>query len=147
MLTLTFGPSGAVAESNARAESIVRAFVDAYNEREVDEMLALCTDDVRWLSINGDVLNVESIGAADLRKSLLSDLISSLVAHSSILTIQSSESQVSLVEEARWSSDSGSGVQCSTVVYELRGNKIRDIWYFPTHKCAAREVDSLGISE
>ncbi len=33
-------------------------------------MLALTTDDVRWMSINGDAVSVETSGTGELRQSM-----------------------------------------------------------------------------
>ena len=43
---------------------------------------------------------------------------------------------VSTVEEANWEADGERKSQCSVGVYEIRNDKVLNVWYFAAHACS-----------
>ena len=48
------------ADPNEDAASRVMAYLDAYNERDIDAMMAMVTDNVEWISIVDSGAQIES---------------------------------------------------------------------------------------
>lgn len=49
-------------------EQIVKKYIDAYNTFDIDSMLSLMSDDVKFINISGGEINVQSSGKHDLEK-------------------------------------------------------------------------------
>ena len=60
ILALALAASLQTAAAPAGPEQQVRSFVDAFNARNVDGMLALAADDIQWLSVDGPKLAAET---------------------------------------------------------------------------------------
>jgi len=67
---LLLGNCASTPGNEGRNVQQVRSFVAAFNQQDVSAMLALTTDDVRWMSINGDAVSVETSGTGELRQSM-----------------------------------------------------------------------------
>jgi hypothetical protein len=52
-------------------EQQVRAFVEAFNARDIDLMLAMADEKVQWLIVDGAKVSVETEGKAALRESMV----------------------------------------------------------------------------
>jgi hypothetical protein len=50
------------------AETIIRAYVDAYNTFDVDKMCSLMHDDILFENISGDVVNLRTSGLMEFRQ-------------------------------------------------------------------------------
>lgn len=50
------------------AETIIRAYVDAYNAFDVDKMCSLMHDDILFENISGDVVNLRTSGLVEFRQ-------------------------------------------------------------------------------
>jgi hypothetical protein len=57
------------------SESIVRQFVDAYNSQDLETMLSFCDDNVRWLAIEDDAVEIATNGKDELRSALQADSV------------------------------------------------------------------------
>jgi len=116
----------------------VSAFVDAYNEHDSEKMLQYAANSVRWMSINGDKINVEAEGRKSLA-SFMDGYFDSLPStRSELHGVQSLGPFVSMIEEAHWERDGKPGSQCAQVVYELSDGLIHNVWYFPAQPCEPR---------
>lgn len=123
---ITFADKGA---------NVVKQFVDAFNQHDIDAMLALATADLQWMSIAGDQISVETSSHSELREAMSGYFKSTPTAHSKIRSMNASGHFVYTVEEAFWGTGGNIKSQCSMAVYEFSGSKIRNVWYFPEHQC------------
>ena len=123
--------------SNVEPEKQVRAFIEAFNARDIDLMLALADENVQWLSVDGAKISVETEGKAALRESMVRYFRSCPTCKSSLEWIQRAGSRVTAMERASWSGKNGAKSQSGLSVYEFRGNKILRVYYFTA------EVDGL----
>jgi len=115
-------------------EQRVRDYVAAYNERKLDVMMAMVSDDVQWLDIAGDKITVETQGKTKLRESLTSYWKSVPTSKSELEWIQSTGSRVAAKEKAIWQAKSGEKSQSSLSVYEFQNGLIARVHYFPVEK-------------
>ncbi len=123
--------------SSVEPEKQVRAFVEAFNTRDIDVMLALADDNIQWLIVDGAKVSVETEGKAALRDSMVRYFRSCPSCKSSLEWIQIAGSRVTAMERASWSGKDGAKSQGSLSVYEFRGDKILRVYYF------SAEVDRL----
>jgi hypothetical protein len=114
-----------------RAERVVRDFVDAYNRHDVSAMLALTDTAVAWLSIVGDSVRAETRGADALRRSMEGYFRSVPTARSTIEALRVLGPWVTVEERAHWTAAAGPRSQAAVAVYEVRGDRIRRVWYYP----------------
>ena len=119
-------------EGESSATSQVRKFVDAFNRQDVSDMLALTTHDVRWMSVDGDTVSVETRDANELRSAMNDYFESRPSSLSVLLDISANGIFVTTLEQAGTRERRG---QCATAVYEFAGDLIRNVWYYPAHDC------------
>ena len=117
-------------DSSGESEKQVRAFIEAFNARDIDVMLALADENIQWLMVDGAKVSVETEGKAALRESMVRYFRSCPSCKSSIEWIQKAGSRVTVMERASWSGKSGARSQSSLSVYEFRGDKIMRGYYF-----------------
>ena len=94
-------------------------------------VVALVTDDVEWLSVDGRQVMVESAGKEALGQGMTGYFDSCPSCRSELESLTATESRVSTVERAFWESKDGPASQRSLAVYELEGDRIRRVYYFP----------------
>ena len=114
---------------------VVKGFVNAFNERDVDTMLELSTSDMRWMSINGQEVTTETANQAQLKTAMTDYFASSPSTRSDIRHLHQSGPFVYALEQAFWMANGQQKSQCSMAVYEFSDGKIQHVWYFPSHKC------------
>lgn len=110
----------------------VEQFMTAYNNHDVDAMLALTTADVRWMSVTGKDIAIETGNQAELGTTLIGFFADRPHSRSRHRSIEYSDAFVYTLEEAYAASGKS---QCSVGIYELRDQKIANVWYFPAHQC------------
>lgn len=123
--------------SMVEPEKQVQAFIEAFNARDIDLMLALADENIQWLSVAGTKILVETEGKAPLRESMVRYFRSCPTCKSSLEWIKTAGNRVTAMERASWSGKSGAKSQSGLSVYEFRGDKILRVYYFPA------EVDTL----
>jgi hypothetical protein len=116
--------------SSIEPEQQVRAFVEAFNARDIDLMLTLADENIQWLIVDGTKVSVETEGKAALRESMVRYFGSCPSCKSSLESIQRAGSRVTAMERASWTGKSGVKSQRSLSVYEFRGDKILRVYYF-----------------
>jgi uncharacterized protein (TIGR02246 family) len=121
--------------SFAGASTVVQRFVDAFNDHDIDAMLALVADDIRWMNVAGQNISVETEGKDQLRSSMKSYLASIPSARAKIRSVRASGPFIHTVEQAFWLSGDMEKSQCSMAVYEISDGKIKDVWYFSAYAC------------
>ncbi len=130
-------PAPRAVNSSLEPEKQVRAFVDAFNARDIDGMLALAEENLQWLSVDGAKISVETEGKAALRESMARYFRSCPSCKSRLEWIQRVGSRVTAMERASWTGKSGPKSQSGLSVYEFGGDKILRVYYFPA------EVDKV----
>ena len=131
-LALLLASHTTFAEKNTE---ILERYIKAFNEKDLGTMIDLSAPDMRWMSVSGQNISVETSSHAELRKAMTSYFESTPSARSSVRSIRESGSFVYTVKEAFWSLNGVEKSQCSLAVYELKHQKISNVWYFPEHKC------------
>ncbi|MDT8408404.1 MAG: nuclear transport factor 2 family protein [Wenzhouxiangellaceae bacterium] len=114
----------------------VERFVEAFNQRDVDQMLTLVATDLRWMNVTSDQLLVEASTQVELREAMVAYFNSTPGARAEIRSIASSGRFVHTVEEAFWEVNGTLTSQCSMAVYEIAKGKVQNVWYFPAHECS-----------
>ena len=110
---------------------LVRAFVDAFNRKSIDEMLRMTSDDIVWLSVDGETIGVETRGQDALRHSMMEYFGKVQIVKSELTLIESLGPYVTTHERAVGSRQPGTPVPASVAVYEIRDSLIRRVWYYP----------------
>jgi len=129
-ITLSIRP---LADEPKTNEQRVRDYVTAFNERKIDQMLAMVTDDVQWLTVEGDKISVETAGKEPLRESM-TKYFKSTTTKSTLEWVQPSKARVAALEKASWESKSSPRAQSSLSIYEFRGALIARVYYYPAEK-------------
>jgi hypothetical protein len=123
---------GVLASGN---KETVENLVEAFNRHDIDAMLELTTDDLRWMSIANEQLSIEASNQGELREAMSSYFASTPSARAEIRSITESGPFVHTVEEAFWSFNGAEKSQCSVAVYEILEGNVHNVWYFPAHEC------------
>ncbi len=119
---------------------VVEALMRAFNEHDVDAMLAHVTEDVEWMSVpaEGASLAVEATGKSALRERMMSYFEGIPSARAVIEDWMASSDDggsrfVTVRERASWTSkESGDErSQTSIAVYEIRDSLVARVWYYP----------------
>ena len=116
---------------------VVEGFVSAFNEHDVDAMLEFAAPDMRWMSVSGDRISVETSTHAELRAAMAGYFESTPGARAEIRSVSECGRFVHTLEQAFWLSGGAERSQCSMVVYELIDETLQNVWYFPAHPCQA----------
>lgn len=114
---------------------VVEQYVDAFNERNVEAMIDLTAADVRWMSVSGDQITVETSNRIALRAAMSTYFNSPTAARSELRSVTQSGPFVHTVEEAFWTAGDVEKSQCSMAMYELVEGKIQNVWYFAAFEC------------
>ncbi len=118
-------------QSEGTRERRVREFVTAFNERNIDGMLALADENIQWLSINAATVSVETEGKDKLRQSMEKYFRSCPTCKSTLESVRPAGNRVTAMERATWSGKNGIKSQRGLSVYEFREDKILRVYYFP----------------
>lgn len=133
-LTALAGQQAVVQESRNSKDQLVREYVDAFNNRQIDAMLSMVTADIEWLSVAGNKIAIETTGKDELQKGMAGYFKAVPTARSELLWTKSSPSRVAALENATWKSRSGMQSQVSLAVYEFRDDLISRVYYYPAEK-------------
>jgi hypothetical protein len=117
------------------AEQKVMAFVTAFNEKDVDAMLSLATENVTWMSIDGETIAAEASGSENLKSAMEGYFASHSSSYSKIKQIQSSGPWVTTLEHAGKDIDGQFKGQCAYAMYQFNDGLIQSVWYFSAHPC------------
>lgn len=121
------------ADKNHR--EIIRRYVVAYNQKDLDGMLNLTSDKIAWMSVNDSIVTVETADKKALAKAMGEYFASGGQTQSQLLNLSENGSFVSGIEKASWQRDGQQYAQCSPVVYQLENQLIRNVWYFAAESC------------
>ena len=121
---------------SADAQEQVKRFVDAFNERNLNQMLELVAVDMKWMSVSGENISTETNNHSELKQAMLSYFESTPSAKSKILSLHLSGDFVYSLEKASWQSKGLEKNQCSMAIYQFSAEKIQYVWYFQSHNCS-----------
>lgn len=127
---IAVSPCQASAQDDAplSPEDRVRAYVAAFNAYDTEAMMAMVTDDVQWLSVQGDAITEEAGNRQQLRESMESYFRSCSDCQAKLSHLFATGERVSALELAVTSG------QQSLSVYEFADGLIRRVYYFPAEK-------------
>ena len=111
-------------------ENIVHSYVDAFNAHNVEAMLKMVTDDVQWLTIDGDYIVTETGNKEELRQGMEGYFESCSTCKSNLEHVFSTGERVSALEVATFETAQGIQKQQSISVYEFSGDLIKRVYYF-----------------
>ena len=134
-----FGTSTAVAQRPATKSlrdttpsGVVRAYVAAFNVKDLDAMIGQGAPDLEWMSVAGDSVVVGGRGASAFRQLLAGYFREVPSARSELMAVHVTGAWVTTHEQTRWTvSASGVSGQSSVVVYEVRDGLVRRVWFYP----------------
>ena len=112
----------------------VEAFVAAFNARDIDAMLALATDDIEWLSVDGTAVSVETSGKTALADSMRKYFASCPTCRSEVVIGTQTATRIAAVETATWTAASGARSQRRLSIYEFAEGRIRRVFYYPAER-------------
>lgn len=131
-------------EQDAARKEFVQDFVQAFNERDLDGLLAMTHEDVEWLNVSGATIAPEAKGQLALGESLESYFNACPSCSSTLEWIQVGGSRVVALERASWASNGGRASQVSVAVYEFEHDVIRRVYYFPADAAPASDEPAVG---
>ncbi|RDX34413.1 nuclear transport factor 2 family protein [Idiomarina abyssalis] len=116
--------------ASERSEQI-KQFVAAFNAHDAELMSQYVTDDIQWLSVNGDRIAVETSGKTELIEAMDGYFKSCASCQSKVTDLTVLGNRVSTEEEASWRQNGELRSQKSLAIYEFNNSLIRRVYYFP----------------
>ena len=141
LLTIVMATSTVRADDTSSAD-VVRQLVTAYNNHDVDSMLVLFTDDIRWMSVADQQISLEAKGHEEMASAMHSFFQARPSTQSELRSVSAAGPFVTAIEEAFTLVDGKRRGQCAASVYEVNGRKIRNVWYFDAFACPAKSDTS-----
>lgn len=143
LLVLLALPVGGVASAGAQPAplsprdttpiSVVRAYVAAFNAKDLDAMMKTVASEFVWMSVSGDSLTDVGRGVDAFRQLIAGYFRAVPSARSELRTIDATGPWVTTHERTRWDAAPAEvGGQTSLVVYEVRDGRIRRAWFYPS---------------
>jgi hypothetical protein len=123
------------AMANDLQVSIVKQFVEAFNQKNVQMMQDHTTNDVHWFSVSRAAMELETDDKQELGESMQRYFSAQNHAQSKVLSFIDSGNFVSTVEQVTWQHEGKWFSQCSLGVYRFDGVKVASVWYYPAHVC------------
>ncbi|NNF52657.1 MAG: nuclear transport factor 2 family protein [Gammaproteobacteria bacterium] len=116
--------------------TVAADFMAAFNDHDPAAMVALVSEDVRWLTVDGDSIAIEVQGR-DALEAAMADYFEAGPRSPSRMRFARSDGEYVLgVEEIMRGPASEGRNQCSVVVYRFEASLIRDVWYYhPAYQC------------
>ncbi|ABZ75018.1 conserved hypothetical protein [Shewanella halifaxensis HAW-EB4] len=115
--------------------TVVKQFIQGFNNHSVEQLLQQTTPNVHWFNLSGTKMDVETSTQHELGAAMTDYFAHLTDAKAALRQIVVSANYVSTVEEVTWSHEGELSSQCSLGVYQLSGDKISAIWYYPAHAC------------
>jgi hypothetical protein len=114
---------------------LLRAYLDAFNRHEADAVAAICAENFKWYSIEGDKTSVDAENRTQLRDWLVGYFKSLPTVRSEFLAVEQTGPLLTVRERASWDNQAGQRVsQQALGVYEIRDDLIQRVWYYPSVK-------------
>lgn len=114
----------------ATPEEVVRKFYKDFNSHDSDTLVSNVSDDVRWMTITGEKIAVETSGREALRASMVRYFRSMPTVESRIESLMSAGDFVTVHERVSWRQGSTQKTQSALAVYKLKESQIVAVWYY-----------------
>lgn len=126
-------PGVARVEAVSPQERITRTYIEAFSARDIETMLSLCTDDIRWGYVEGAVYAQAGMGKAALREELQGYFAGVPTVTSEIVSMMANGDSIAITEQVSWTPNGSTEPTTSKAlgVYQFRDRKIAAVWYFP----------------
>lgn len=136
VVLVLFGCQRQIDVSVSDRVSVPERFVVAYNQKDIDGMVGMVSEGVRYMFISGDQVHTEVAGKEALESYLQGFFANSTPSTSEVLMHTRNGNFHQMIEKATYLDREGNPKsQCSAVVYQLSGSLIVHIWYFDSHDC------------
>lgn len=112
----------------------VEQFVKSFNAQNSKAMATFVTENVQWLSVDGENILLEVQGKDNLIQSMNDYFKSCPTCRSEVSNIIVTKNRISAIEMASWQGANGVKSQRALSVYEFIGDKINRVYYFPAEK-------------
>ena len=112
------------------SEAVVRQLYTAFNAHDPAALVARVSDDVRWMTVAGDAVVVETSGREALRTSMSRYFLARPTVRSRIAALMPAGEFVTVHERVTWMRDSTEKTQSAVAVYRIRNAQIASVWYF-----------------
>ncbi|WP_299802337.1 nuclear transport factor 2 family protein [uncultured Shewanella sp.] len=122
-------------EEQPKSVQVVKQFIQGFNNHSVEQLLQHTTPNVHWFNLTGTKMDIETSTQQELGAAMTDYFASLTDAKASLRQILVSANYVSTVEEVTWSHDGEQNSQCSLGIYQLAGDKINAVWFYPSHAC------------
>jgi len=129
VLALTQSPGTA-----ATPEATVRRSYDAFNTRDADAFVRHMSEEIRWMSITGESVKVETSGREPLRAYLARYFQRLPTVQSRIESLMAAGPYVTVHERVTWQSTTGERTQSALAVYQVTEGRIVAVWYYDVMK-------------
>ena len=114
------------------SKMIIAEHVRAFNDGDVAAMTKMQHPDIEWLSVSGTTVSLEVSGSEALAKNMAEYFSSPTKVTGTLRYWSVNDPYVSVTETASWTALNGTAKsQSSLTVYQLEGNLIRRVWYYP----------------
>jgi hypothetical protein len=123
--------AGALTNNVAR----VKAYVAAYNQRDLNQMLKATHEDIAWMSVYDHKVAVETNNQKALKAALEQHFSRSNQSVSSLSGVASYGNFVSAIEKVSSVKNGKPRSACSLSVYQFDGELIKGVWYYPAQSC------------
>ena len=125
----------ATVDESAAAEhphvELLLAYEEAFNNEDLDGMLALAHDDIEWIAVAGSEMSTETRGKDELAASMAS-YFESIDTRATIEGTIVNGRYVSFVERVHFTTQSGEArSQASSGIAEVVDGKLRRLSYYP----------------
>lgn len=110
----------------------VSSYVAAFNERDLDTMGAMVTDDIAWFAVDGEDVTVQSRGREAVLTGMEGYFAALPSAKSTVTACHGTATQAVVVETASWESKGEVRSASAPAIYDFDGELIRAVHYFPS---------------
>jgi hypothetical protein len=113
---------------------LVRRYVAAFNQHDVEATIACVDTAFRWYNIAGDSLQLVMAGRNSQRLALVRYFKAFSDVSSEISGVTANGPWVMVREQIRWTGAKGPAENVALAVYEVREGHIRRVFYFPAER-------------
>ncbi|MCI5048467.1 MAG: nuclear transport factor 2 family protein [Aquisalinus sp.] len=119
------------APEQASQSHIVMAYVQAFNDRDIEQISTMMHTDIEWIDISGSTQSISFSGKSAMVEGITAYFASGYNGQSEMTRFAVNGNFVSGVETVSWQTAAGQNRrQSATVVYQLEDGLIRRVWYF-----------------
>lgn len=129
MVSLAGCEKGATASRGEKAK-VLDAYFKAFNDHNVDELVATTSNDIRLMSVTPDTVTIDLRGHDELRKWLTGYFQSLPNVQSAYNGLTAEGDYLSFVETATWGKEGEKKSQSSLATYLIKDGKIHRVWYY-----------------